>query len=165
MATDHCPHRQPPGCQTVSPTCGVHKVRQRRPTASQPPLQGRHPRANRRTLIDPIPTVLSQVTAACPVFMASRDGQHPIWIVTRPVVMSETAQHATTKPAPTPQRGLMDTRCCGGGPEGIRTPDLLTASQTRSQLRHGPTVPEEVMIPRTSDPTFRPRYHLSGRHI
>ena len=26
-----------------------------------------------------------------------------------------------------------------GGPEGIRTPDLLTASQTRSQLRHGPT--------------------------
>jgi hypothetical protein len=31
-------------------------------------LQGRHPRANRRTLIDPIPTVLSQVTAACPVF-------------------------------------------------------------------------------------------------
>ena len=26
-----------------------------------------------------------------------------------------------------------------GGPEGIRTPDLLTASQARSQLRHGPT--------------------------
>ncbi len=26
-----------------------------------------------------------------------------------------------------------------GGAEGIRTPDLLTASQTRSQLRHGPT--------------------------
>jgi len=23
---------------------------------------------------------------------------------------------------------------------------------------------EEVMIPRSSDPTFRPRYHLSGRH-
>jgi CHC2 zinc finger len=41
------------------------------PTSSQPPLQGRHPRANRRTLIDPIPTVLSQVTAACPVFIAS----------------------------------------------------------------------------------------------
>jgi hypothetical protein len=36
-------------------------------------LQGRHPRANRRTLIDPIPTVLSQVTAACPVFIASSD--------------------------------------------------------------------------------------------
>ena len=32
------------------------------------PLQERHPRTNRRTLIDPIPTVLSQVTAACPVF-------------------------------------------------------------------------------------------------
>jgi hypothetical protein len=30
------------------------------------------PRANRRTLIDPIPTVLSQATAACPVFIASR---------------------------------------------------------------------------------------------
>ncbi len=26
-----------------------------------------------------------------------------------------------------------------GGPEGIRTPDLLNAIQTRSQLRHGPT--------------------------
>jgi hypothetical protein len=34
-------------------------------------LQGRHPRANRRTLIDPIPTVLSQVTAACAGFIAS----------------------------------------------------------------------------------------------
>src|SRR5258706_15778667 len=41
-----------------------------------------------------------------------------------------------------------------GGPEGIRTPDLLTASQTRSQLRHGPTKrpAEKLMIP----PTFRP---------
>ncbi len=26
----------------------------------------------------------------------------------------------------------------GGGPEGIRTPDLLNAIQTRSQLRHRP---------------------------
>ena len=26
-----------------------------------------------------------------------------------------------------------------GGPGGIRTPDLLNAIQTRSQLRHGPT--------------------------
>jgi hypothetical protein len=26
-----------------------------------------------------------------------------------------------------------------GGPEGIRTPDLLNAIQARSQLRHGPT--------------------------
>ena len=25
-----------------------------------------------------------------------------------------------------------------GGDEGVRTPDLLTASQTRSQLRHTP---------------------------
>ena len=59
------------GCSSrprYSASCGVHKVHQRRPTSSQPPLQGRHPRANRRTLIDPIPTVLSQVTAACPVF-------------------------------------------------------------------------------------------------
>ncbi len=46
-----------------------------------------------------------------------------------------------------------------GGPEGIRTPDLLTASQARSQLRHGPT-PQQVMIPRTSDLAFRPRYGL-----
>jgi hypothetical protein len=59
------------GCASrprYSASRGVHKVRQRRPTSSQPPLQGRHPRANRRTLIDPTPTVLSQVTAACPVF-------------------------------------------------------------------------------------------------
>jgi hypothetical protein len=31
------------------------------------------------------------------------------------------------------------TRGCASGPEGIRTPDLLNAIQTRSQLRHGPT--------------------------
>src|SRR5262249_37296123 len=34
------------------------------------------------------------------------------------------------------------TTTCGGGPEGIRTPDLLNAIQTRSQLRHGPTLSE-----------------------
>ena len=28
----------------------------------------------------------------------------------------------------------------GGGAEGIRTPDLLTASQARSQLRHSPVI-------------------------
>ena len=28
----------------------------------------------------------------------------------------------------------------GGGAEGIRTPDLLTASQARSQLRHSPVM-------------------------
>ncbi len=27
----------------------------------------------------------------------------------------------------------------GGGPEGIRTPDLVSAIHARSQLRHGPT--------------------------
>jgi hypothetical protein len=27
-----------------------------------------------------------------------------------------------------------------GGAEGIRTPDLLTASQARSQLRHSPAM-------------------------
>src|SRR5712692_2170641 len=85
MATDHCPHLQPPGCQSVSPTCGVHKVHQRRPTSSQPPLQGRHPRANRRTLIDPIPTVLSQVTAACPAFIASSGPSPPSSRSTDPV--------------------------------------------------------------------------------
>ena len=47
--------------------------------------------------------------------------------------------------------GIMQKRASGGA-EGIRTPDLLTASQTRSQLRHGPTASEEVMIPRTSGP-------------
>jgi hypothetical protein len=67
-------------------------------------LQGRHPRANRRTLIDPIPTVLSQVTAACAVFIASRNGQQPIRMVTRSVVTSETAQHAAPKPAPDGKR-------------------------------------------------------------
>jgi len=29
-------------------------------------------------------------------------------------------------------------RASNGGAEGIRTPDLLTASQARSQLRHSP---------------------------
>ena len=33
------------------------------------------------------------------------------------------------------------------GGEGIRTPDLLNAIQTRSQLRHGPTL-GRLMIPR-----------------
>src|SRR5256884_1788949 len=34
--------------------------------------------------------------------------------------------------------GIMRKRA-NGGPEGIRTPDLLSAIQARSQLRHGPT--------------------------
>jgi hypothetical protein len=45
--------------------------------------------------------------------------------------------------------GIMQKRAIGG-PEGIRTPDLLTASQTRSQLRHGPTTGKVMMIPPTS---------------
>ncbi len=71
------------------------------------------------------------------------------------MIPSETAKYAApnSRRAANPVLGLTDTRCCGGGAEGIRTPDLLTASQTRSQLRHGPTSPEEVMIPRTSDLT------------
>ncbi len=38
-----------------------------------------------------------------------------------------------TRRNPRPGRGF------SGGAEGIRTPDLLNAIQTRSQLRHGPT--------------------------
>ena len=39
----------------------------------------------------------------------------------------------------TPERKASPgTRQRGGGAEGIRTPDLLTASQTRYQLRHSP---------------------------
>jgi hypothetical protein len=33
------------------------------------------------------------------------------------------------------------TRCCCGGAEGIRTPDLLIANETRYQLRHSPSAP------------------------
>jgi carboxymethylenebutenolidase len=61
------------------------------------------------------------------------------------------------------------TRGCGG-PEGIRTPDLLTASQTRSQLRHGPTSRSELghlKDTRGLRPTFGHRYDLlaSGNTI
>jgi hypothetical protein len=52
-------------------------------------LQGRHPRANRRTLIDPIPTVLSQVTAACPGFIASSS------FTTLPIFMAHTTPSAS----------------------------------------------------------------------
>jgi hypothetical protein len=47
---------------------GVRKVHERRPTSSPYPLQGRHPQTI-ATLLDSVPTVLSQVTAACPVFL------------------------------------------------------------------------------------------------
>src|SRR5207302_1296266 len=36
-------------------------------------------------------------------------------------------------------RSLPPNKRSESGPEGIRTPDLLNAIQTRSQLRHGPT--------------------------
>src|SRR5216683_2333293 len=49
--------------------------------------------------------------------------------------MSETAQHAATKPAPTPQRGLMDTRCCGGGPGWTRTTDQPIMRPAPGRLR------------------------------
>jgi hypothetical protein len=41
------------------------------PDLTPNPVAGCHPRANRRPVIDPIPTVLSQVTAACRVLIAS----------------------------------------------------------------------------------------------
>src|SRR5712692_7214656 len=48
-------------------------------------------------------------------------------------------------------------RSDSGGPEGIRTPDLLNAIQTRSQLRHRPTsgpsmIPEEPFRLRIEPP-------------
>jgi hypothetical protein len=137
MATDHCPHCQPPGCQNVSPTCGVHKVHQRRPTSSQPPLRGRHPRANRRTLIDPIPTVLSQVTAACAVFIASRTGNNRSECSRdRGQVGDRVARGADARAGrQTPERGLMDTRCCGGGPGWGRTNDQPIMRPTTDRLR------------------------------
>jgi transposase-like protein len=46
---------------------GVRKVHQRRRTSSPPPLQERHPQTI-ATLIVSIPTVPTQITAACPVF-------------------------------------------------------------------------------------------------
>lgn len=44
---------------------GVRKAYQRRRTSSPPPLQERHPQTI-AALIDSIPTVPRQVTAACP---------------------------------------------------------------------------------------------------
>jgi len=45
------------------------------------------------------------------------------------VIPSETAKYAAPNSRWTanPVLGLTDTRCCGCGPEGNRTPDLLTA--------------------------------------
>src|SRR5579859_515838 len=46
-----------------------------------------------------------------------------------------------------------------GGPEGIRTPDLLNAIQTRSQLRHGPTSrAKDDDTPHLNGPRPRRRY-------
>ena len=55
--------------------------------------------------------------------------------------LSQTAPHCPRKVS-----GRRKSNSKSGGPEGIRTPDLLNAIQTRSQLRHGPT-PSEAMIP------------------
>jgi hypothetical protein len=71
-----------------------------------PPTHDQKPsREHIGAVIVPISTrVLSQVTAACAVFIASRNGQQPIRMVTRSVVTSETAQHAAPKPAPDGKR-------------------------------------------------------------
>jgi hypothetical protein len=82
-------------------------------------LQERHPQTI-ATLIVSIPTVPTQITAACPALIASRNGQQPFRMVTRSVVTSEIEQHTAPKPAPNAKpgnEGLMDTRCCGGGPK------------------------------------------------
>src|ERR1700736_4729385 len=62
--------------------------------------------------------------------------------------------------------GIMQKRAIGGA-EGIRTPDLLTASQTRSQLRHGPTHhrAEGLMIPPTFNPPLRSPLPMQTREI
>ena len=47
------------------------------------------------------------------------------------------------------------TKDVKGGPEGIRTPDLLHAMQTRSQLRHRPRrqlTASLIIVPYTSAP-------------
>lgn len=46
---------------------------------------------------------------------------------------------AATAPAFSDLRGSESWEGKFGGPEGIRTPDLLNAIQARSQLRHWPT--------------------------
>lgn len=43
-----------------------------------------------------------------------------------------------------------------GGAEGIRTPDLLTASQARSQLRHSPRNADELKVLRLRTGTDSP---------
>ena len=43
-----------------------------------------------------------------------------------------------------------------GGAEGIRTPDLLTASQARSQLRHSPRNADELKVLRLRTGTVSP---------
>ena len=79
------------------------------------------------------------------LFIASRNREQPIRMVTRSVIPSETAKYAApnSRWTASPVLGLTDTRCCGCGPEGIRTPDLVSAIHARSQLRHGPTSPGE----------------------
>src|SRR3989442_9119945 len=48
-----------------------------------------------------------------------------------------------------------------GGPEGSRTPDLQTASLTRSQLRHGPT----TTVGSDDNPRFRPDFFRRARQL
>ena len=77
----------------------------------------------------------------CAVFIAVQKNDQLIRMVTRSVVSRGPALRAAEACAGShaPSLGLMDTRCCGGGSEGIRTPDLVSAIHALSQLSYGPT--------------------------
>jgi hypothetical protein len=49
----------------------------------------------------------------------------------------------TTKPRPISDVRAGRTGFASGGAEGIRTPDLLIANETRYQLRHSPAMREK----------------------
>src|SRR5690554_4271503 len=77
-------------------------------------------------------------------------------------------QHAMVR-APlsysTERRKARQRRASRGGAEGIRTPDLLNAIQTRSQLRHSPTVRPhagERKLTRAARPSATAIGHAAG---
>jgi GNAT superfamily N-acetyltransferase len=87
-------------------------------------LQGRHPRANRRTLIDPIPTVWSQVTAACPVFpkgvQTYRPSEQPDNSGWRPILII-------------PQAAIAAAQAQARGSTLLRVGDIVTTDGSRDQ--------------------------------
>jgi hypothetical protein len=55
------------------------------------------------------------------------------------------------------------TRCRFGGAEGIRTPDLLIANETRYQLRHSPKCEEKLPSAPSYSESSRPAARCSCR--